>query len=349
MRTLKFALGFLALLAGPVAAQQFNNVPDHSVIGRIGTGSGSGPSQAIPFSLLSQTFLSGLCQTNNAFPVYSTAAGAWVCSTAPAANTVYAGPSTGAAAQPAFRALVGADLPLPAASTLGGVFSKAAVASNWLRSLGTDGNLTASQPNFTDLAGSIASGQVPANLISNAMIRQGVARSVIGVTGNATANVADIQGTANQALVVNSGGTALAFGQVNLAAAAAVTGTLPLANGGTGDTGTAWVAFTASPACGTATITTNSARSKTLGKTMFIEGSFTITAIGTCTSTMTFNLPSVTAQSDAGLVGRETAVGGKGINCNINASGTTAVCSHSDASTVLVNERWQISGVFETQ
>jgi hypothetical protein len=59
---------------------------------------------------------------------------------------------------------------------------------------------------------------------------QGIARSVIGVTGNATANVADIQGTANQALVVNSGGTALAFGAVNLASSAAVTGNLPVTN-----------------------------------------------------------------------------------------------------------------------
>lgn len=52
------------------------------------------------------------------------------------------------------------------------------------------------------------------NSISNAKIRQGVARSVIGVTGNATANVADIQGTADQVLRVNTAGTALAFGQV---------------------------------------------------------------------------------------------------------------------------------------
>lgn len=52
------------------------------------------------------------------------------------------------------------------------------------------------------------------NSISNAKIRQGVARSVIGVTGNATANVADIQGTTDQVLRVNTAGNALAFGQV---------------------------------------------------------------------------------------------------------------------------------------
>jgi len=52
---------------------------------------------------------------------------------------------------------------------------------------------------------------IGANKVTRAMQAQGVARSVIGVTGNATANVADIQGTASQFLGVNSAGTALAF------------------------------------------------------------------------------------------------------------------------------------------
>ena len=55
---------------------------------------------------------------------------------------------------------------------------------------------------------------IPNNAISNALIRQGVARSVIGVTGNATANVADIQGTTDQVLRVNTAGTGLGFGQI---------------------------------------------------------------------------------------------------------------------------------------
>jgi hypothetical protein len=60
-----------------------------------------------------------------------------------------------------------------------------------------------------------------------ANLTQGSARSVLGVTGNATADVASIQGTADQTLVVNSAGTALTFGALNLAAAAATTGDLP--------------------------------------------------------------------------------------------------------------------------
>ena len=91
----------------------------------------------------------------------------------------------------------------------------------------------------TTTAGDVAT-TIGANKVTSAMIRQGVARSVIGVTGNATANVADIQGTANQALVVNSAGTSLTFGAVNLASSAAVTGNLPVTNlnSGTGASAT---------------------------------------------------------------------------------------------------------------
>jgi hypothetical protein len=84
------------------------------------------------------------------------------------------------------------------------------------------------------------------NAISNAKFRQGVARSVVGVTGNATGNVADIQGTANQTLVVNSSGTALNFGALNIASSAAVTGNLSVNNlfSGTGASAGTWLSGT---------------------------------------------------------------------------------------------------------
>jgi hypothetical protein len=66
---------------------------------------------------------------------------------------------------------------------------------------------------YSDATPSITA-EVINNSISNAKIRQGVARSVIGVTGNATANVADIQGTADQVLRVNTAGNGLNFGTV---------------------------------------------------------------------------------------------------------------------------------------
>lgn len=66
-------------------------------------------------------------------------------------------------------------------------------------------------------------------------LAQGSALSVLGVTGNATADNASIAaGTDHQ--VLRRSGTTVAFGAVNLAQSAAITGTLPVGNGGTGIT-----------------------------------------------------------------------------------------------------------------
>lgn len=67
--------------------------------------------------------------------------------------------------------------------------------------------------NITTL-GTITSGTWAGTDIAYANIAQGSARSVLGVTGNATADVASIQGTADQVLRVNTAGTALAFGTI---------------------------------------------------------------------------------------------------------------------------------------
>jgi hypothetical protein len=76
-----------------------------------------------------------------------------------AANTVWAGPLSGGSVAPTFRALVGADLPLPSATTLGGVQSIAAVAHNFLTGISITGIPSASQPAFTDILGTATAGQ----------------------------------------------------------------------------------------------------------------------------------------------------------------------------------------------
>lgn len=125
-------------------------------------------------------------------------------------------------------------------------------------------------------------------------------------------------------------------------------GTLAVARGGTGDSGTAWSAFTSTPTCGTATITTNSSRSKALGKTIHAQIEFTITAIGTCAaSNFTFTLP-VTAQSGGGLNGQEI-VTGKGVVCRVVSASATSNCLRDDAGVFLVNDHFVASGVFESQ
>lgn len=63
------------------------------------------------------------------------------------------------------------------------------------------------------------------NKVTDAKFRQGAALSVVGVTGNATANVADIA-AASDGQVLRRSGTTLAFGAVDLSVTAAVTGAL---------------------------------------------------------------------------------------------------------------------------
>lgn len=68
------------------------------------------------------------------------------------------------------------------------------------------------------------------NAVTDAKFRQGVARSVVGVTGNATANTADLQGATDTVLRVNGAGTAVAFGAIDLSKVAAATGVLQAAS-----------------------------------------------------------------------------------------------------------------------
>src|SRR3981189_1168789 len=59
-------------------------------------------------------------------------------------------------------------------------------ASNWFRTVSA-GVLGCSQPNFTDLAGSIAGAQIPASTITSAMIADG---TIVDADVNASAGIA---------------------------------------------------------------------------------------------------------------------------------------------------------------
>ena len=66
-----------------------------------------------------------------------------------------------------------------------------------------------------------------------ASLAQGSALSVLGVTGNATADFASIPASSDNQVLRRSG-TALTFGAISLGSASAVSGILAIANGGTG-------------------------------------------------------------------------------------------------------------------
>lgn len=105
-------------------------------------------------------------------------------------NTLLVGPTTGSDAAPTFRLLVGADLPNPAASTLGGVNSKAAVSNNFLTSIGTDGSITQAQPSFSNISGTATGAQLPTFTgdVTNSSAAMTVAKiqttTVSGTTGS---------------------------------------------------------------------------------------------------------------------------------------------------------------------
>ena len=103
------------------------------------------------------------CSSNQTL-TFSSPTGTWACSSIAVtgsafgtqnANIVLAGPTSGGAANPTFRSLVGADLPVPSASTLGGVQSAAAVSHEWVNSISTSGVPALTQPAFTDISGTL--------------------------------------------------------------------------------------------------------------------------------------------------------------------------------------------------
>jgi hypothetical protein len=86
------------------------------------------------------------------------------------------------------------------------------------------------------VSGSGTTWTIDSNAVSYSKIQQSSGLSVIGNSGSSTANVGAITGSVGQVLRVNDAGTALDFGAVNLNTAASITGTLAVANGGTGIT-----------------------------------------------------------------------------------------------------------------
>jgi hypothetical protein len=110
------------------SAQCGPNMAANTVCGRAGAGQ-AGPPQAIPFATLNA-----------------------VLAAPQVANTVWAGPASGVSALPTWRALVGADLPVPSASTLGGIESLTCATHQWLNTISIAGVPACAQPAITDLA-----------------------------------------------------------------------------------------------------------------------------------------------------------------------------------------------------
>ncbi len=70
--------------------------------------------------------------------------------------------TSGSAADLTTGTLPAARLPVPTASTLGGIQSLTCSSNNWFNTLSTSGVLGCAQPSFSDLSGSLAAAQMPA-------------------------------------------------------------------------------------------------------------------------------------------------------------------------------------------
>lgn len=124
------------------------------------------------------------------------------------ANTVLAGPSSGAAAAPTFRALVGDDLPNPTSTKKGGVVSSTAPTNQFATGVNTSGVITYAQPAFSNLSGQASSAQIAA----------GAAVANLGYTPlNPANNLSDVASvsTARTNLAVPGLGTANSFTAIN--------------------------------------------------------------------------------------------------------------------------------------
>ena len=129
-----------------------------------------------------------------------------------AANTVIAGPTNGSPANAAARALVGADLPLPSSSSVGGVQSAAAVLHQWINSISTLGVPALSQPSYADISGTLPAAACPNPSASTLGCTESIAVvshqfltgiSTSGVPSQAQPAFTDISGVASAAQLPN--------------------------------------------------------------------------------------------------------------------------------------------------
>lgn len=267
---------------------------------------------------------------------------------------------TGSASQaPAWDTLLAADIPGSALTksddtnvtlTLGGSPSTALLNATSL-GLGWTGQLAVSRGGTGIASGT--SGGIPyfsstSAIASSALL--GANQIVLGGGAGTTPSSLGTLGTTTTVLHGNAAG-APTFSAVSLTAD--VTGTLPIAKGGTGDTGTAWTTYTPTLSCGTGSITSQAGTTgsyKTLGKTTFVSISALVATNNTCASNLRATLPS-TAQSGMGMAGQNIS-DGAAVMGSISASSNLLVMFKSDGTGYPISGNAQtinIGGVYESQ
>jgi hypothetical protein len=106
------------------------------------------------------------------------------------------------------------------------------------RTISMSGDVVWNSGNFDGSANVSSSSSIQNNVVTDQKIRQSVGLSVIGRSASTTGNVADISAGSDHQVLRRSG-TSIGFGALNLSQPAAVSGILPIANGGTGSSSAA--------------------------------------------------------------------------------------------------------------
>lgn len=224
--------------------------------------------------------------------------------------------------------------------------ARVTVANNVIRNTALEGiNVSAEGAGATGctdcvISGNVISGVNTSNTGSTNAIDIGNSTNVL-VTGNRV-----VSSSPNYAVGVNiastSTNTAVTGNLVDAGSTSA------FANAGTSSSGLDLPSapFTPTPTCGTATFTVNSAQFKIQGKKTWVELDATITAIGTCTSPVTFTLPNTPPSRNIVLPAYNSTLGVANTCTGFNA---TMSCTQVGGAAYLVNGRIILSGDYENQ
>jgi hypothetical protein len=130
-----------------------------------------------------------------------------------------------------------------------------------------------------------------------------------------------------------------------------VTGVVAVANGGTGDTGTAWSTYTptVTPSSGSFTTVSATGRYKQLGKTLFLNIVITITTNGTAAGFITTTMPTgITPADYPTLTGQERAIAGFLLRSRATpSSGSIEIWKHDNSYPGGDGHVLTLSGVIE--
>lgn len=127
--------------------------------------------------------------------------------------------------------------------------------------------------------------------------------------------------------------------------------TIAVANGGTGDTGTAWTSYTPTitSQTGTFTSTTPTGLYKTIGKTTFVKIKVVINTVGTASGALYATLPNTAQGEGYVLAGRENALTGNMIQAFTRTSSTQLeVLYYNNTSPIAAGGSILISGSYQS-